>query len=54
MKIACVRWDASGNMLGSSDIHDTAIVTDFKTGKMIYTGKTPNGGNLLLNESYFH
>mgnify|MGYP003879810731 FL=1 len=36
-----MRWSPSGDMLASSSVDKTVALLDFKTGKKLYTGKTP-------------
>ena len=40
--ICCVRWSRSGDLLASASYDKTAKLLDFKTGKVIYTGDSPN------------
>ena len=46
--INCVRWSPSGDMLASSSYDETVALLDFKTGKKLYTGKTPDGSKFTL------
>src|SRR5690348_7726361 len=41
--INCVRWNTRGDMLASASSDMTANLWDFKTGKVLYTGKTSDG-----------
>ena len=47
--ISCVRWSPRGDMLATASSDMTAKVVDFKTGKVLYTGTTPDNGKLLLH-----
>ena len=38
--IRCVRWSPSGDMLASAAEDKKVKLLDFKTGKVLYTGKT--------------
>ena len=46
--INCVRWSPSGDMLASSSYDKTVALLDFKTGKKLYTGKTPDNSKFTL------
>ncbi len=46
--IYCVRWNPSGDMIASASHDQTAKLLDFKTGKVLHTGTTPDGSNYLL------
>ena len=46
--IYCVRWSPSGDMLASSSDDTTVALLDFKTGKRLYTGKTPDNSKFTL------
>ena len=46
--IYCVRWSPSGDMLASSSYDATVALLDFKTGKKLYTGKTPDNSKFTL------
>lgn len=40
-----MRWSPRGDMLATA-FRDTSVkLLDFKTGKVLYTGDTANGGN---------
>ena len=43
--IACVKWSPSGDMLASVGNDDKVALLDFKTGKILYTGRTLDGSN---------
>ena len=47
-EINCVRWSPSGDMLASSSDDKTVALLDFKTGKRLYTGKTPDDSKFTL------
>ena len=47
-QINCVRWSPSGDMLASSSDDKTVALLDFKTGKKLYTGKTPDNSKFTL------
>ena len=47
-EIYCVRWSPSGDMFASSSMDSTVALLDFKTGKKLYTGKTPDGSKFSL------
>ena len=38
-QIHCVRWSPSGEMLATASRDKTTTLLDFKTGKILYTGK---------------
>ncbi len=42
--INCVRWNPSGDMIASASADQTAKLLDFKTGKVLHTGTTSDGG----------
>ena len=44
--IFCVRWSPNGDMLASASADKTAKVVDFKTGKVIFSGTTPDSSKL--------
>ena len=46
--INCVRWSPSGDKLASSSDDTTVALLDFKTGKWLYTGKTPDNSRFTL------
>ena len=48
--IYCVRWSPSGDMLASSSSDKTVVLSDFKTGKKLYTGKTPDNSKFTLSD----
>ena len=43
--ILSVRWSANGDMLASTSLYNSRV-TDFKTGKVIYSGINPYGSKL--------
>lgn len=45
--IPCVRWNATGDLLATSSGDKTAKVSDFKTGKTIYTGDAPDSSKIF-------
>ncbi len=46
--MTCVRWNPSGDVLASASVDKTAKLLDFKTGKVLHTGTSPDGSNFLL------
>ena len=46
--IFCVRWSPNGDMVASTSQDGTVTLLDFKTGKKLYTGKTPDGRKFSL------
>ena len=49
--IECMRWSPRGDMLASVSWDATAALLDFRTGKKLYTGRTPDGSKfLIINE----
>lgn len=44
--IACVRWNESGDMLVSASSDKTAKLIEFKTGKVLTCGVTPDESNI--------
>ena len=44
-----MRWSPSGDMLASASLDKTVNLLDFKTGKVLYTGNTSDGGKLSLS-----
>ncbi len=40
-----MRWSPNGDMIASASEDKTVQVLDFKTGKVIHTGKTSDGSN---------
>ena len=45
-----MRWSPSGDMLASASDDKTVKLLDFKTGKVLYTGNTSDGGNLSISQ----
>ena len=48
--INCVRWSPSGDKLTSASRDKTVKLLDFKTGKVLYTGKTSDGSKLSISK----
>ena len=46
--VHCVRWSPTGDMIASSSLDTTAKLTDLRTEKVLYSGATPDGSNLLF------
>ena len=42
--IYCVQWSPYGDMIATASYDQYARVIDFKTGKVIYSGTTPDAG----------
>lgn len=51
-EINCVRWNPRGDMLVSSSNDGTAKLLDFKTGKILHTGKPSDGSKIQLFTVY--
>lgn len=49
--INCVRWDPSGDLLSSASFDRTTKVLDFKTGKILYSGISPDESKFILSNS---
>ena len=45
-----MRWSLSGDKIASASWDQTAKLLDFKTGKVLYTGNTSNGGKLSISK----
>ncbi len=43
-----MRWNPSGDMIASASDDKTAKLLDFKTGKILHTGTTPDGSKCLV------
>ena len=48
--INCVRWSPSGDKLASASDDKTINLLDFKTGKVLYAGKTSDKSKLSISE----
>ena len=46
--INSVRWSPSGDMLSSASSDHTVALLDFKTGEVLFSGKTSDEGNISL------
>ena len=49
--INCVRWSPNGDMIASASWDKTVQLLDFKTGKKLSTGNTPDGSKFSLFDS---
>ena len=45
-----MRWSPSGDKLTSASEDQTVKLLDFKTGKLLYTGNTPDESKLSISE----
>ena len=50
--IMCVRWSATGDMLASVSGDKAAKAIDFKAGKIIYSGTSPDSTDFFKKTSY--
>ena len=49
-----MRWNPSGDKLVSASFDKTTKLLDFKTGKLLYTGKTSDESKLSISKDREH
>ena len=46
--IYCVRWSPKGDIIFSASYDVTVALLDYKSGKKLYTGRTPGEVNIII------